>query len=104
MNSKRDLQETINGHTMNSIYKEDIYLADSSIKFSYLGYHFLSIILRTCEQFEVTLKWDSNLNQLADELAHINLTIGKKEFVVEAPLNVTLNCGFKRKLLRGLKQ
>ena len=97
---QKELQETINSHTMN----RDTYLAYSSIKLSYLGYHFLSIILRTCKQFEVALKWYSNLKQLANELAHINLTMGKNEFEVEAPLNVTLNCSFKRQLLHGPKQ
>ena len=83
---------------MNRVYKADIHLVHSSIKFSYLGYHFLSIILRTCKQFEVTLKRYGNLKQLADELAHTTLTMGKNEFVAGAPLNVTLNCGFKGKV------
>lgn len=46
MSNEENLHETINNHTMN---RNETYLIYSSIKFSYLCYHFLSIILRTCE-------------------------------------------------------
>lgn len=36
-------------------------------------------------------------------MAHMNLTIGKKEFVGGDPLNVTLNCHFKTKFTARIK-